>query len=722
MAYEYVKSVSLQTILAKRDHKDKYIGEAATFSAAADIDIADFMVEDIKSGNTATMRSIYKDPINRFNEFRPYLVNGSHGADYNHGTIDDHTFYGACPVKDDYSVAAGTNGYFDMPKTDARRKHVDKFMKSFNMELESLHTAVLEPEDIPALTDRDFKPYKKAWELSEELQSEYPTLAAYREQMVKDLNEQRENVSDISDVYTTVGAIGSELGETNTIALYHTCAETYPKVTFNGVDAKIKKDFPYQNYIMELVSGNFSVLCGWKEWSHIIRRGVVKDEFDVGAPKWRKAKANHKYYHGSTANRGDGVGDPIIQVIKSATNIASVGKNTPSLLEIQVQLTATTYGEIRIWGYGSLHGFTDTRGDYRAVFASVGQKGGTDTVKDSTTVPNGTTYVRDMHKDAPGGLSYTYSISGPDVGSFQINSDGLLSSLGPLMYNVKSKYHVVVNIKHNILGVNEDTYITVEIENTNGEPDNPSGDDPFDDISSNDKGLEAVLFPLEYKASKHIPLFRRERFLRESVILCVYSVKRIKLKWYQTGIFKVVFFVVAVVVAWWTGGQSLTLYSLATAAITTVIKMLVFKVIGLFLSDIIDAAWLLAVFQLIYSVYTQDFSQLGDPSVLAGLAIKTMDAVNSYNMSQVRKKAEELKDEVAEFEKKVRANDEEMKTLMEEAGTIALESPETILGFISTLVNPETEEQFINRTLNLDLALVDGVNGRDDVNRLMRET
>jgi hypothetical protein len=717
--------------------------EVAVVAGEADIDIAELMLQDIKTGNTATLRSAYKFS-ERHDDFRTTAIDGMYGVGIVHGEIQGTTFMGGCPVKDDYSAHVSSSdggGYLSLPNTDARKKEVIRFFKAHDLKLEDLDEAVVNPKDIPPILDangnpnHDFKRYKDAYESDKELKKEHPTLEAYRTSLVEDLEDQRKQIDDISDIYVTMGVLGSTFSEENAAAVYFTMANIFPKVTYNGKKEK-KKNQPPLDYVYEVVFGRgqfakTTATCGWESWSHIIRRGRVINEFDGAKPRMRRHKSNWKIRLGSDKVKASD-GDPIVSVLQA--NIRE-GESSDGMLQIQVQLTDDTYGEIRVWGYGTLHGFTDNRDSWRGVYASLIDESsgdGSNNFLSSKNTEVKTVSVNDGSVDV---FSFPYidDVSstwyqieeGGDGPLFTMSRHGVLSAKSPLDYAVKKTYYVKARMIGDISGsitldsdgrwVNlyqqtvdiDDVILTINVLNTNNESEPPdTGDNPFEDEleDADNKGSENVFFPLEYKAMKEIPLFRRERLMRECLVVGVYSNKRIKLKWYQTKAFRWAVFIVGLLLSPFTGGQSLTLVQYITQVVQLLIQYILVQVVMKFLSGIINAPLLLAIAQFIYKLYNLDFSSINFKN-LADAALSGMKAASTYEGSIIQKKMLELQEEMESFKEKAKKATVEMEKLMEESGTMITEDAIGAIKAMANLAKIENADRSFSRTLDLSTAL-----------------
>ena len=82
---------------------------------------------------------------------------------------------------------------------------------------------------------------------------------------------------------------------------------------------------------------------------------------------------------------------------------------------------------------------------------------------------------------------------------------------------------------------------------------------------------ENLVIPLDDAIARNFNFRDRTKIYSKSLIVIINTLKVIKTKWYQTGIFKAIMFVVAVVVSVYTGGQGMTLYAVLYAAAQTLV-------------------------------------------------------------------------------------------------------------------------------------------------------
>ena len=88
---------------------------------------------------------------------------------------------------------------------------------------------------------------------------------------------------------------------------------------------------------------------------------------------------------------------------------------------------------------------------------------------------------------------------------------------------------------------------------------------------------DVLIIPVDRTIAKDMELLKRERVYARSLHVVFNSMVIQKLKWYQTGIFQVIMFIIAIVIALWDGG--LTLTSVAAMSAATLITIIVQQII-----------------------------------------------------------------------------------------------------------------------------------------------
>lgn len=96
---------------------------------------------------------------------------------------------------------------------------------------------------------------------------------------------------------------------------------------------------------------------------------------------------------------------------------------------------------------------------------------------------------------------------------------------------------------------------------------------------------DVLIIPVDRTIAKDMELLKRERVYARSLHVVFNSMVIQKLKWYQTGIFKAIMYTIAIVIALWDGGLTLTSVAAISAAtlITIVVQqILITMVVGYF--------------------------------------------------------------------------------------------------------------------------------------------
>lgn len=88
---------------------------------------------------------------------------------------------------------------------------------------------------------------------------------------------------------------------------------------------------------------------------------------------------------------------------------------------------------------------------------------------------------------------------------------------------------------------------------------------------------DVLIIPVDRTIAKEMELLKRERVYARSLHVVFNSMVIQKLKWYQTGIFQVIMYIVAIVIALWDGG--LTLTSVAAMSAATLITIIVQQIL-----------------------------------------------------------------------------------------------------------------------------------------------
>lgn len=96
---------------------------------------------------------------------------------------------------------------------------------------------------------------------------------------------------------------------------------------------------------------------------------------------------------------------------------------------------------------------------------------------------------------------------------------------------------------------------------------------------------DVLIIPVDRTIAKDMELLKRERVYARSLHVVFNSMVIQKLKWYQTGIFKAIMYIIAIVIALWDGGLTLTsVVAMSAATFITIVvqQILITMVVGYF--------------------------------------------------------------------------------------------------------------------------------------------
>jgi len=221
-----------------------------------------------------------------------------------------------------------------------------------------------------------------------------------------------------------------------------------------------------------------------------------------------------------------------------------------------------------------------------------------------------------------------------------------------------------------------------------------SGD--LKDIDDDDYS-DVVVFPLSEDGVFEVPIFKRERLVRESLCIIIDGIAVTKVKWYQRGIFKVIMFIVAVIISFLIKDPTFSLVKLVAAIQTAIVA----TIIGAILQQLllmIDSPILAAIVAVIAAVLlgNVDFTSFVDVAMLA------VEATGTYLQKHFANKMLSLQEEYDAFKKEVNLKRKEMEALEERFGLNKHSDKDWIL-WLATLPPIEEANDFFARTLNTNL-------------------
>lgn len=226
--------------------------------------------------------------------------------------------------------------------------------------------------------------------------------------------------------------------------------------------------------------------------------------------------------------------------------------------------------------------------------------------------------------------------------------------------------------------------------------------------SLDDEGVDQILIPINISIFNQLPLWDRNTIAYDAIKIVFNSFDYIKLKWYQTGFFKIVTIIVAVVITIYTGAGGAFVNSLIAAASAGVIALGIFiaqtvlaaiaaKYAFKFVAKEIgfEAAALLAIIMAAYGIAGN--SRLFNlPMANEALTVSTygMQGISEQMQEEILQMQQDVYTLMAEYEDKVEELDELNKQF---------ESPFDPLGIFMPIgmLPYETADNYIRRTVEI---------------------
>lgn len=210
-------------------------------------------------------------------------------------------------------------------------------------------------------------------------------------------------------------------------------------------------------------------------------------------------------------------------------------------------------------------------------------------------------------------------------------------------------------------------------------------------VSSGDS--ESLLIPLDYSMTSEMTNRDYETVVAKSLHVVVNTVKVVKVKWYQRGVFKAILFVAAVVMSVWTGGQSLTLYTIIVATVQAIAVSVVIGLVAKLAVKLGVSVNLVAAVTAVIAIIA-GYANLSDAGKVMGISAKTLNAATNVAVQlqgqmrqlEMQSLAKSMTDLSGEFETK-------MKELQELQDALAMDRQ--ILNN-ALWVSPDTHGAFIN--------------------------
>jgi hypothetical protein len=214
--------------------------------------------------------------------------------------------------------------------------------------------------------------------------------------------------------------------------------------------------------------------------------------------------------------------------------------------------------------------------------------------------------------------------------------------------------------------------------------------------------------PLQLTALNSLTLLRQTDLMNDAIRLCFNSIETVKLKWYQTGVFKALIIIVAAVITVWTagsGGQALAWAMAITGstsialnfAVAVIITAAINVGIGNLLNQIgIDKIEILRLIYTAYQIYEGDFSELtGDLALLLVSGIK--QGLDFY----VKNRQYDIMSDYDQLKAEQEAQQAELDELIQTFPTDVYIDPMAFVDASGSLVGAnESPEDYYNRTIH----------------------
>lgn len=231
---------------------------------------------------------------------------------------------------------------------------------------------------------------------------------------------------------------------------------------------------------------------------------------------------------------------------------------------------------------------------------------------------------------------------------------------------------------------------------------------------SADEENKGFIIPLNYELSKlDRSLMARENLYRESFKIVFNSYHRRKLKWYESGWFKFVLIIVAVALAVWTGGQSLTalsamyaqmgvLYTIAYAAVMIAAGMAI--KFGLNeLAKALGPEWALAL-AVVAAIATSQMGgtfsfDLGGMTVATDMLTITTGIIDSVQVA-LKDEADDLGKEIEDWTSYAEGEESILEEWNEALDVNSFLSPWDFLYRPQLFIADEQPEEFYNRMIH----------------------
>jgi hypothetical protein len=209
---------------------------------------------------------------------------------------------------------------------------------------------------------------------------------------------------------------------------------------------------------------------------------------------------------------------------------------------------------------------------------------------------------------------------------------------------------------------------------------------------------ENLILPLDMAIIRELPFKTRSMLMAKSMHLVLNTVQVVKKKWYERGIFKAIMFIAAVVLAMWTGGQSITLYAVIYATVQTIVATVVLKA----LIRIMVVKWnldagvifaVIAVGALMYGAYLSASQTTGVAGVTAQQMMTYAQQAFKLSNAGYAEQQKELFKTYREYGMEMEAKVKELEERQKELGIDDISNPYFLLASPLAQIDIRTWEQ-----------------------------
>ncbi|EPJ6996769.1 hypothetical protein LB169_002297 [Acinetobacter baumannii] len=204
---------------------------------------------------------------------------------------------------------------------------------------------------------------------------------------------------------------------------------------------------------------------------------------------------------------------------------------------------------------------------------------------------------------------------------------------------------------------------------------------------------DSLFVPLDYSMTSEMTNRDYENVVAKSLHVVVNTLKVVKTKWYQTGVFKAVMFIAAVVMSVWTGGQSLTLYTVLIATVQAIAISVVVSLVAKLAIKLGIKVELVAAIAAVVAIVA-GYVNFSDVGQIAGMSASTINQLSNVALQlQAQMRSLQMKSLTKSFAELQADFDSKMKELEELNDLLAVDRQ--ILDN-ALWVAPNTNDVFIN--------------------------